>query len=63
LILAVISRCAADAARAGAAGDFDLPGLTPGDYTVIVNAPGHGPQQQVVRVGPGATARIEFMQR
>lgn len=49
--------------RTGRAGDFSFADLTAGDFTVAVNAAGHRPAAQLVRVGETGTARLEIALR
>lgn len=48
-------------ATSGPDGSFQLGGLTPGEYTVVVSAPGLEPRSQTVTVRVGQNLNIEFV--
>lgn len=51
---------AASATVANREGEYRLPGLRPGRYTVVVSSIGYGTAERVVVVESGRTARVDF---
>ena len=48
------------AALTGGDGGFSFRALSPGEYTLMANAPGAQPMTRRVRVLPGAVATLDF---
>lgn len=44
--------------QAGSDGSIEVPGLRPGEYTVLIEAPGYVPVEQTITIGPGENKQL-----